>query len=503
MSTRIIDFWKTHKQFWLPITPEEKHIADTRITEQFLSYDYSSENLYGQVIYLDQFSRHFQRKLGEWPVDKAREEAAAIVHANLTILETADEIELVFALMVFKHRQEYDAIFSFLHTRWLYDKKLTDFPHLNKFYIDTYKKAYTFAAVKTHICSDHIPGYYNVSEICEYHPLSYHSPDWLLREYPLDSIQHLFTFRKPVMISLSGGVDSMVMLALLVRLRIPTIAVHIIYGNREQSQQEYAFIANYTMKLNVPLYTYKIQWLRRAQVERTFYESVTRDLRFMTYKAVAELNDIDPIVCLGHIQDDVVENIWTNFAKGQHLNNMKKMTREELQMGVTICRPFLTVEKSTIYAISKQLAIPYLKNTTPSWSNRGKFREHFYAASHAQFGSDVDKKLIEVANMFEKQAQLIDRLLYKPILDSYMNGTLDITPAIRAEMDEAGWVYIYDQVCHTRLGKKKPSIHAIRQFMERLHKFVGSTEKYMKITLKKDFTVVVTLRGQSWNLCVQ
>jgi tRNA(Ile)-lysidine synthetase-like protein len=500
MSTRIIDFWKSHPHFWIPITPEEKHVADTEITEQFLSYDYTLENVYGQLIYLDQFSRHFQRKLGEWPVDKARDEALAILENNLVALETADEIELVFALMVYKHHQKYNSIFSFLHTQWLQNKKLTDYTHLNKFYMDTYKKAYTFTTVKANICSEHVLTPYTISEICDYYPLDYHSPEWMMRTYVLDSVRNLFPFRKPVIVSLSGGVDSMTMLAILVRLHIPTVAAHIVYGNRQQSKQEYAFIAKYCAKLGVPLYTYSIPWLRRADVDREFYESMTRDLRFMVYKAVAEVSHIDPIVCLGHIQEDVVENIWTNFAKGQHLDNLSKMAREEVQTGVTVCRPFLTLEKSTIYEISTALAIPYLKNTTPSWSNRGKFREHFYAATHAQFGSSVDAKVIEVAQMLTKQSQLIDRLLYRPILNSCVDGAIDITPAIRAEMDEAGWMYIYTQWCHKHLDKTKPSIHAVREFIERLKRYVGGTEKTMKMTMKKDFTVLVTRDGESWKM---
>ena len=65
------------------------------------------------------------------------------------------------------------------------------------------------------------------------------------------------------------------------------------------------------------------------------------------------------------VVDDVIENIWTNLAKCQHLGNLKKMTVHDIQMGIHLWRPFLQVEKESIIKTSVFLSIPYLKNTTP------------------------------------------------------------------------------------------------------------------------------------------
>jgi len=46
--------------------------------------------------------------------------------------------------------------------------------------------------------------------------------------------------------------------------------------------------------------------------------------------------------------------------------------------GVNIIRPFLNIDKNKILNIAHNYCIPYLKNTTPTWSNRGKFRNKFY-----------------------------------------------------------------------------------------------------------------------------
>jgi tRNA(Ile)-lysidine synthase TilS/MesJ len=254
---------------------------------------------------------------------------------------------------------------------------------------------------------------------------------------------------------------------------VSVYAVHIIYGNRAQSEDEYRFLAKFCRRLGVPLCAYRIKWLRRGEVDRQFYEDMTRDLRFMTYRAVGQMLGVEPRVLLGHIKDDVVENIWTNIAHCHHLGNLKKMEAEEVQHGVRIQRPFLAIEKTDIYAVSAQWAIPFLKNTTPSWSNRGKFREHFHAATVEQFGPGVDEKLIEFAETMRAQSVLLNKLLYDPIYESFADNTVDITTAVKARLDAGGWLTIFEHVCHTRLGVARPSIKCVRDFCERLGRWAS------------------------------
>ena len=182
------------------------------------------------------------------------------------------------------------------------------------------------------------------------------------------------------------------------------------------------------------------------------------------------MSEGEPCVLMGHIKDDIVENIWTNIAHCHHLENLKKMEAEEVQLGVRIMRPLLTVDKADIYKTSELLGIPYFKNTTPSWSNRGKFREHFHKATVTQFGESIDTKLIEFAEAIQAQASLLNILLYEPIYNSFKNNKVNITTAIKAHLDANSWLGIFEHICHTHLGCSRPSIKCIRDFTIRLYK---------------------------------
>jgi tRNA(Ile)-lysidine synthetase-like protein len=311
-----------------------------------------------------------------------------------------------------------------------------------------------------------------------------------------------------VLISLSGGVDSNVTLYLLNKMikkhdNIKLVAVHLIYGNRKESIDEFEFVQQYCKLLDVELYYYKIEYLKRDEIEREFYEEMTRIIRFSLYKLVPSLyngddtnkegNDCDGAISavgvyLGHIKDDIIENIWTNIAKNQNIYNLQKMEIESVIDSVNIVRPFLQVSKEDIYEISLTYKIPYLKNTTPEWSNRGKFRNRFYKETHEQFGCNVDNKLIELSNTLHKTGIMIYNLVYKPIINSFnpCTSTINITRAIEADLDITGWQYIFEHICHQYLHITKPSINSIKQFIERIQKF---KDRRIKIQMKMNLQV--------------
>ncbi len=491
MSAHTIwNFWRSNEKFWIPVTDAQKAVADKTIFAAF--YNYSNlyeEDALGQIIYLDQFFRHFQRVLPEGTISEKeiyqnRLKAAGILEAAWPILrKSKDPLEIVWALMPLKHLERWQQLFSALHEIAL----PLDSGPLSKFYQDSYKKAYTDSFVAANIITDHtaVLGKYQANEICDYYPEGRHgiAGDVAPATALTAALSHLDRASK-YCVSLSGGVDSMVMVTLLKHMGYNVNAVHIVYGNRKESEQEYAFIATFCAHLDIPLMVYRIEWLRRQLVEREFYEKMGREIRFMIYREIA-----CPVL-LGHISEDVIENIWTNIACAQHLHNLKKMAAKEEQLGVVLIRPFLNQIKDTIYEASRSLSVPYLKNTTPSWSNRGKFREHFHPAIKAQYGAEVDKKIVQFAKAITEQSRILDRILYQPIYKSYNpdTKTIDITGAIEAGLDVMGWSVIFEYICHQILGINKPSFRCLNAFVCRLaqaKKITMNMNGHLQINIKQ------------------
>lgn len=511
-STKIEDFWRANPSYWIPISKKQKQLADTVIHKKFFDIDYAKESFLGQVIYFDQFLRHFQRKgvkVEDSLITMHRESICIEILNEIDSLTYVDEFTLVFLLMPLKHCQRFETIMKVVFEMWLpvqTSQKLIDHPILHKFTTDACTKYYTLDTIKQNLIVDgHPMPPYEPHPLCDFHPSEYNEDDWAtkIRER-FDSIQDKSTLEtlrktwdgKPVIVSLSGGVDSMVMICLFKLLEIPVTAAHLIYGNRPTSQEEYHFLARYCHKIGVDLNVYKVPHIRKGEVDRGFYESFTRDQRFWLYQAI----NPDATVYLGHIIDDVVENIWTNFANAQHLDDLKKMTIHDNQKGVKICRPFLNTQKKNIYAISEAVGIPYLKNTTPRWCNRGKFREQFYEQTHIQYGEHVDQSVIKVAEILTRQSQMLDRLIYDPILASFRDNEVDITRAVDAELDQNGWLRIFEKICHEKMGIARPSIHAIDELIVRLAKAKKKDTSHLKVQMKSGIQLIITKKLSVWTM---
>lgn len=201
-----------------------------------------------------------------------------------------------------------------------------------------------------------------------------------------------------VIVSLSGGVDSMACVHALqrgTRKGGPMMAaVHINYCNRQHSDAEEAFVRHYCASRGIPLYVRRVTEIHRptcmAHGMRDVYEDYTRDVRYATYAfawrhAFGENSQgLGPVtVILGHNRCDAFENILTNVAYRTHYDNLEGMSVLSVHGGMRVLRPLLGVDKDAIKAYAAWHGLPHVRNSTPPWSQRGKIRAHVVPALDA------------------------------------------------------------------------------------------------------------------------
>jgi tRNA(Ile)-lysidine synthase TilS/MesJ/uncharacterized protein (DUF924 family) len=180
------------------------------------------------------------------------------------------------------------------------------------------------------------------------------------------------------LVSLSGGVDSILCSYILHLMKVEFACVHINYMNRAECPEEERFLRYWCAEvIRVPLYVRQIREINRprcmANGFRDLYESYTHNVRFDTYVNVGEY------IILGHNQDDTIENTLTNLAACSHYDNLlgmrEFMAQTHRDEPLKILRPLLAVTKAEIYEYANLCAIPYLADSTPKWSQRGKIRD--------------------------------------------------------------------------------------------------------------------------------
>lgn len=206
-----------------------------------------------------------------------------------------------------------------------------------------------------------------------------------------------------VCVSISGGVDSNVLLHKLVaantQCNCQITAVHINYNNRDTCNDEVKFVEGFCKQMGVSLRVRHITEItRQRDAFRKEYEELTREIRFAEYA-----KENCPVL-LGHNYDDTVENIISNIASRKNHHNLRGMTDRCVEKGVTVLRPLLHMHKSDIYKYATINGIPHLPDSTPKWCRRGKLRDHVIPALKEHEPNFV-KGLLQIAECLQQNAE--------------------------------------------------------------------------------------------------
>ena len=271
--------------------------------------------------------------------------------------------------------------------------------------------------------------------------------------------------RSPIIVSLSGGVDSMVICAVLAHLQkynnqyqdLQIIAVHIDYANRPESFQESKFVQHFCEHIlgNVSYHCRRIDEVTRGITARDVYERMARDIRYQFYRDIiqiyhintADTNDKDSTkerhagrhtrrpntakdtigVLLGHHRGDLRENVLSNAHKGCGPLDLSGMTAISHNDGVVLLRPLLPLEKSYIFDYAHKFGIPYFKDTTPHWSTRGKLRNKLLPLLEEIYGEGSMNNLSNLAVESDECRGLLHSVMIQPFLDSIIYEPMGIS----------------------------------------------------------------------------
>ena len=130
-------------------------------------------------------------------------------------------------------------------------------------------------------------------------------------------------------ISLSGGVDSMVLATILKDIAdgdqisgggpfgaFGVVAMHVDYANRPESRAEAAFLEDWCGRHGMELTTHRMDdTVRRGNTPREEYELITRSARYDLYKRCRDRSSF-PAVLVGHHAGDVRENVIASIFGG-------------------------------------------------------------------------------------------------------------------------------------------------------------------------------------------
>ena len=149
---------------------------------------------------------------------------------------------------------------------------------------------------------------------------------------------------RKVFIGLSGGVDSVVLLRLLISCSFDVEALHVNYQLRgKESDEDEAFVRDLCVQLKIPLHVKKVDLNETIELQKGNLQAVARNIRYHFFQSFIDKTD-KSFLAIAHHQDDQVETFFLNLSRKSGLRGMSCM----LELDNEKIRPLLHYSKEEI-----------------------------------------------------------------------------------------------------------------------------------------------------------
>ena len=185
--------------------------------------------------------------------------------------------------------------------------------------------------------------------------------------------KHLNTLpkEKPVVLALSGGVDSMVLFNMLLECGYKVVIAHVNHHKRDESILEESYIKELAIRHNCPVEV--LQYFH----EKENFQAQAHNARYEFFSSVMDKYNASAIITAHHYKDNL-ETILINIIKGSNLYGYAGIKECTSYNDKLVIRPLLSVDKDSIYEYAKVNNIKYFEDHSNEEDDylRNRIRHH-------------------------------------------------------------------------------------------------------------------------------
>lgn len=286
------------------------------------------------------------------------------------------------------------------------------------------------------------------------------------------------------LLSLSGGVDSMILALIFLGLKEQSIlhfeAFHFNYMVRKESVAEELYLRNFCLQNNIKLHVVRIDQSDPNLVDN--WDSATKIQRYRNYKKTIQTmkrNDSEEIpVVLGHHQDDVYEGIIMNLFNngtcngGRYLwHDLSGMPSNSKVQDVHIYRPLVDMRltKNWVLKLSEDFSVPYFRDTSFDLATRIRVRREVLPLLQDVFGTSLETQLLSI----NQQSKDLETLLDSSVSFSYDKErntiTLDLQKILSSKYPDKIIVSAILDAIKTKMFELKYNIPSQKSILNMIH----------------------------------
>jgi len=212
-----------------------------------------------------------------------------------------------------------------------------------------------------------------------------------------------------VLIAVSGGLDSVVLLDLCVRLKdvlpLELAVCHVHHGLRgDDADKDQAFVEELARKRQLPCYVQKVNTPLFARKNNMSIEDAARTLRYRAFEATLQRTHFDK-VALAHTASDQAETVLDHLLRGSGVRGMAGMPERR----GPFVRPLLAFERTDLeaYASTRGLTHREDQSNREMRHKRNRIRHELLPYLRKNFNPRIDATLVRTARIFSETEQYL------------------------------------------------------------------------------------------------
>jgi tRNA(Ile)-lysidine synthase len=230
-----------------------------------------------------------------------------------------------------------------------------------------------------------------------------------------------FLQKAKVLIAVSGGLDSMVLLDLISKTNIEFAVAHCNFQLRnDESNEDEDFVKSYCQENSIQGFFQKFDTKQFAEDEKLSIQVAARKLRYEWFYELLATENFD-FVATAHHLDDQLETFLINFSRGTGLDGLSGISSQNDK----IIRPLLIFSREEIETFAKEHNISWREDSSNASDKyiRNKIRHHVVPILKELNPSFLESFENTIQNLNQAQSLVDDasRIVYRKVVKDIDN----------------------------------------------------------------------------------
>jgi len=171
---------------------------------------------------------------------------------------------------------------------------------------------------------------------------------------------NIFKQGDKILLAVSGGIDSMVMTELFIRVKADIAIAHCNFSLRDkESDGDEEFVTEFCAENNIPIFVKKFDTITFASREGISIQMAARELRHKWFEEIRQSSSFN-LIALGHNSDDNIETFLINLSRGTGLKGLTGIS----PVSGNIIRPILFAPRDEITSFATENRVIFREDSS-------------------------------------------------------------------------------------------------------------------------------------------